>query len=74
MSPMSRKPCIRLELDPAVFMTEAELARRWRHSLRSLQRWRAAGKGPRAIRIGRRVVYRLSVVEAFEARQASREE
>jgi hypothetical protein len=56
-----------LELDPRIFITERELAARWRHSLRSLQRWRAAGTGPRFIRVGRRVIYRLSAVEAFEA-------
>ncbi|MCB1503123.1 MAG: helix-turn-helix domain-containing protein [Bauldia sp.] len=49
-----------------VFLTEAELAERWRHSLRTLQRWRMNGKGPRSIRIGRRTVYRISDVEAFE--------
>ncbi len=53
--------------DGRIFITEAELAARWRHSQRSLQRWRAVGKGPRAIRIGRRVVYRVAEVEAFEA-------
>jgi hypothetical protein len=50
-----------------VFMTEAELAERWRHSLRSLQRWRAEGNGPPHLRIGRRIVFRITDVEAFEA-------
>lgn len=50
-----------------IFITEAELAARWRHSLRTIQRWRMKGKGPLSIRIGRRTVYRLSDVEAFEA-------
>ena len=48
-------------------MTEAELAARWRHSLRSLQRWRADGNGPPYLRIGRRIVFRITDVEAFEA-------
>ena len=50
-----------------VFLTEAELAARWRHSLRSLQRWRADGNGPPYLRIGRRIVFRIADVEAFEA-------
>ena len=50
-----------------VFLTEAELAARWRHSLRSLQRWRADGSGLPYLRIGRRIVFRITDVEAFEA-------
>ena len=53
--------------EPDVFLTEAELAARWRHSLRSLQRWRADGNGPPYLRIGRRIVFRITDVEAFEA-------
>lgn len=58
--------------DP-VFITEAELAARWRHSLRSVQRWREDSSGPPWIRIGRRIVYRIADVEAFETnREAGR--
>lgn len=46
-----------------------ELAQRWRLHVRTLQRWRMAGSGPAYLRIGRRVVYRLSDVERFEAAQ-----
>lgn len=51
----------------ALFLTEAELARRWLHSPRSLQRWRRRGDGPPHLRLGRRIIYRLVDVEAFEA-------
>ena len=54
--------------EPRYFMTEEELAARWRHSLRSLQRWRADGNGPKHTRIGRRVVFRVADIEAFEAK------
>ena len=54
-------------LDRHVFISEADLARRWLHSVRSLQRWRAAGTALPHVRIGRRVVYRLVDVEAHEA-------
>lgn len=49
------------------YLTERELARRWRHSQRTLQRWRAEGKGVTSLRIGRRIVYRLEDVLRFEA-------
>jgi hypothetical protein len=52
----------------SIFLTEAELADR-RHSRRSLQRWRGAGSGPPFLRLGRRIVYRRSDVEEFEAAQ-----
>lgn len=64
---MSRKRRQEHPREPRLFITEAELAERWRHSLRSMQRWRADGNGPKYTRIGRRIVFRLSDVEAFEA-------
>jgi predicted DNA-binding transcriptional regulator AlpA len=51
------------------YVTQAELAERWRISPRTLERWRVIGQGPRFVKLGRRVVYRLSEVEAHEAAQ-----
>jgi hypothetical protein len=49
------------------YLTETELAERWRLSPRSLQRWRSKGTGPAFIRVGhRRVVYKLGDVETYE--------
>lgn len=48
-------------------LLEHELAQRWRLSVRTLQRWRRAGTGPVFLRLGRRIAYRLSDVERFEA-------
>ena len=45
---------------------QVELARRWKLSPRTLERWRWLGQGPRYVKIGGRVVYRLEDVEAFE--------
>jgi hypothetical protein len=42
------------------------LAERWRVSMRTLEQWRWQGKGPRYLKIGGRVVYRVEDVEAFE--------
>ena len=46
--------------------TEAELAERWGISTRTLQRWRRDGRGPDFLRIGRRVIYPLADIAAFE--------
>jgi len=48
-------------------LTQQDVARRWRISPRTLERWRWQGEGPRFLKIGGRVVYRLLDVEAFEA-------
>lgn len=46
---------------------QVELARRWKISPRTLERWRWTGEGPLFIKLGGRVVYRLEDIEAFEA-------
>lgn len=48
-------------------VTEAQLARHWGVSRRTLQRWRARGYGPAWLAIGGRVLYRRVDVLAFEA-------
>jgi hypothetical protein len=53
----------------AVRFDQKAVARRWSISPRTLERWRWLGQGPRYLKIGGRVVYRLEDIEAFEARQ-----
>ncbi|GIX10698.1 AlpA family transcriptional regulator [Elioraea sp.] len=48
---------------------QADLARRWCLSPRTLERWRWLGQGPRFLKIGGRVAYRLEDIEAYEAAQ-----
>jgi hypothetical protein len=43
------------------------LAERWLISPRTLEQWRWEGRGPRFLKIGGRVIYPLSEVEAYEA-------
>jgi hypothetical protein len=52
--------------------SQLELADRWRISHRTLERWRWSGEGPRFVKIGGRVVYRLQDIEQFEADQLRR--
>jgi len=49
------------------FLTRAELAERWGISIRTLENWARAGRGPEHRRFGHRAMYRLSDVEAYEA-------
>lgn len=50
----------------ATCMNQLELAVRWGISHRTLERWRWTGEGPRFLKVGGRVVYRLSDVEEYE--------
>ncbi len=54
---------------PVRHLHQADLARRWNVSPRTLERWRWLGQGPHFLKIGGRVAYRLEDVEAFEAAQ-----
>jgi hypothetical protein len=49
-------------------LRERELAARWGATQRTLQRWRADCYGPPFLRIGGRILYRLTDVMAFEER------
>ena len=50
-------------------LNQVELSRRWSLGPRTLERWRWLGEGPRFLKIGGRVVYRLEDIEAYEAEQ-----
>jgi DNA-binding transcriptional MerR regulator len=45
---------------------QIELARRWKISPRTLERWRWLGTGAPHIKVGGRVLYRLEDIEAYE--------
>jgi|LakMenEpi03Aug12_release.lakeMendotaPanAssembly.Ray.scaffolds.fasta_scaffold1355208_1 hypothetical protein len=50
----------------ATCLNQIDLARRWRISPRTLERWRWLGQGPRYLKLGGRVLYRLADIEAYE--------
>jgi hypothetical protein len=50
-------------------LTQAALARRWKVSPRTLERWRWLGRGPQYIKVVGQVRYRCADVEAYEAAQ-----
>ena len=52
---------------PVRHLDQNELAKRWNHSPRTLERWRSLRQGPRYIKIGGHVLYRLEDIEAYEA-------
>ena len=54
---------------PIRHLNQVELARRWSLSHRTLERWRWEGRGPQYLKIGGRIVYRLSALAAYEADQ-----
>lgn len=46
---------------------QSDLSKRWQISPRTLEQWRWQGRGPRFLKIGGRVIYRLQDIEDFEA-------
>jgi len=48
-------------------LNQIDLARRWRVSPRTLERWRWQKLGPAYLKVGNHVVYRIEDVEAYEA-------
>jgi hypothetical protein len=50
-------------------LTQTDLARRWRISPRTLERWRWLNQGPAFLKLGGRVAYRIEDVEAYEVAQ-----
>jgi hypothetical protein len=50
-------------------MNQRELAARWGMSVRTLERWRFLRQGPPFLKLGGRVAYCLTDVEAFEGAQ-----
>lgn len=62
-----------VNLDRSVrHFNQVDLSRRWNISPRTLERWRWLKQGPRYLKIGGRVVYRLEDIEAFERAQIKR--
>jgi hypothetical protein len=54
---------------PIRHLNQLELSRRWRVSTRTLERWRWLRQGPRYLKVGGRVIYRLEDIEAYEVAQ-----
>jgi Helix-turn-helix domain len=48
---------------------QKHLADRWGISPKTLERWRWLGQGPKFLKLGGRIVYRLEDIEAFETQQ-----
>ena len=51
-------------------LDQTDLARRWRLSPRTLERWRWLNQGPVYLKLGGRVAYRIEDVEAYEMAQS----
>ncbi|CAH0443889.1 helix-turn-helix transcriptional regulator [Ralstonia pseudosolanacearum] len=51
-----------------VALAETELAARWGLSIKTLQRWRQDHMGPVFCKLGSRVAYLISDIEAYERR------
>ena len=48
------------------FITTKELSRRWKINPNTIEHWRARGFGPKFVKIGRKILYSINAVIAFE--------
>ena len=55
-------------------LTTADLAKRWRTTEQAVYAARHRGDCPRAVRLGKRLLWRLQDVEAWEEARAERDE
>jgi hypothetical protein len=60
---MTPKPVVTEQISP---LTTEELAARWKMHPKSLANWRVSGEGPRYIKLGKRVLYDVADIEAWE--------
>lgn len=47
-------------------LNQIDVSRRWCLSPRTLERWRWLGVGPKFLKIGGKVLYRLEDIESYE--------
>lgn len=47
-------------------LSETELAHRWGVSPKTLQRWRTEGRGPKYLKLSKRVTYPLDAITEYE--------
>ncbi|MGQ0842535.1 MAG: helix-turn-helix transcriptional regulator [Sporichthyaceae bacterium] len=53
-------------MNPELYLTTREVAERFRTAESTVRYWRSIDYGPAGVRVGRRVLYRASDVEAWE--------
>jgi len=53
-------------------LNENELAQRWGVSPKTLQRWRSEGRGPRYLKLSKRVSYPLEAILDFDVQRVAR--
>lgn len=49
-----------------ISLTETELATRWSMTTKTLYRWRTQNQGPNYMKLGKKILYPLAAVEAYE--------
>ena len=51
-------------------LTAKELSERWHLSSCTLERWRREGLGPQFLKVGQRILYRISDVQTYEQKRS----
>jgi predicted DNA-binding transcriptional regulator AlpA len=55
-----------MEQQQMTTLTDTELATRWGMTTKTLYRWRTQNRGPRYLKLGKKILYPLTAVEEYE--------
>ena len=69
MRPPAMSDYVRVFQAPTQHLDQTGLARRWRISPRSLERWRWLRQGPPYLKVGGKALYRITDIETYEQAQ-----
>ncbi len=53
-------------MQDTAYLTPQQLAKRWQFSHKTLEKWRYQGIGPRYTKVGKRLLYAMPDIVAFE--------
>lgn len=53
-------------MEEKIFLNQNELASRWGMSPRTLENWRSTGKGPKYVKLGGQVRYKIAEIVKLE--------
>ncbi len=48
------------------YITAHQLGRRWQLAPKTLEKWRCKGVGPKYVKVGSRILYRMADIQDFE--------
>ncbi len=58
-------------MEDTKYLTTKELSKRWKLNPNTIEHWRTNGSGPQYVRIGRKILYSLDSIIAYERKNVA---